>query len=310
MKKIKSLPIIFFVCGMVLSSCGSSTSDTSESTSQETEELSTTASEAEEADSASAESEITADSVTIAEQELYNENGIKITTTGLGEDGLWGPEVKLLIENDSPQNITVQVRNGSVNGYMIDYQMSCDVAAGKKSNDGMELSETELENSGIETIADLEFSFHIFDSESWDTIVDTDIIKLGTSASGNYTQPYDDSGEVVYDENNIRIISKGLVIDDDDIFGPRYFLYIENNSAESITVQARDTSINGFMVDPTLSAEVSSGKKIVTDITFMSSQLEENNITEITEIETAFHIFQTDSWDTIVDTPPVMLNCN
>ncbi len=270
----------------------------------------------EQKDSAEAETEVedakeetqesTANEITIPDGEIFNQDGIKISTTGYDPDGFWGPAIKLLIENDSEKNITVQARNGSVNGYMIDYQMSCDVIPGKKANDTLEISRSQLESSGIDTLADLEFSFHIFDSESWDTIIDSDIIHIATSAAEGHTQAYDDSGDVLYDGNNVRIISKGLMVD--DILGPRFYLYIENNSDQNITVQARDTSVNGFMIDPSISAEVLAGKKIFDDMTFLSTQLEENNITDINEIETSFHIFASDSWDTIVDTDPIVIS--
>lgn len=37
---------------------------------------------------------------------------------------------------------------------------------------------SEFEECGIEKIANLELSFHIFDLESWDTIMDTDAITI------------------------------------------------------------------------------------------------------------------------------------
>ena len=39
--------------------------------------------------------------VEIAEAVILDEAGIKVTATGLEEDSFWGPELKLLIENNS-----------------------------------------------------------------------------------------------------------------------------------------------------------------------------------------------------------------
>ena len=75
-----------------------------------------------------------ATAVSIEEQVLYDENDIKITATGI-EDGWLGTELKLLIENNTDQSITVQAKNANVNGYMVTTMMSADVAAGKKAND-------------------------------------------------------------------------------------------------------------------------------------------------------------------------------
>lgn len=138
---------------------------------------------------------------------------------------------------------------------------------------------------GITDIADISFNFHIFDPTSWDTIIDSSTIALKTSIADTYNQSYDDSGEVIFDQDNIRIISKG--IGDDSILGPFVTLYVENNSSQDITVQVRDTSINGFMVDPSCSIEVTAGRKAVSEITFLSSELDENGIEKITDIETS-----------------------
>ena len=244
--------------------------------------------------------------VTVDETVLLEQDGIKITATGM-DDGLFGTELKLLIENDSSTNLTFQARNASVNGYMVDTMMSEDVAAGKKSNTSLTFSTSGLKDCGIDTIANMEFSFHIFTTDDWDDFLDSDIISLDTSAAGSYTQNYDDSGEVFYDKDGIKIIGKGLS-SNDSFFGPGLIVYIENNSSKNFTVQVRDTSVNGFMIDTIMSEDVIVGKKAITAVTFFSSSLEENGITDITSIETSFHVFDMESWDTIVDTDPITIN--
>ena len=62
------------------------------------------------------------------------------------------------------------------------------------------------------------------------------------------------------------------------------------------------------MIDTSMSEDVIVGKKAITAVTFFSSSLEENGITDITSIETSFHVFDMESWDTIVDTDPITIN--
>lgn len=313
MKK-RSISLVLFTA-LFISACSSSTSEAPiqpASVSQKNTETQPVSSDIAESVSLPEETETEegqSGDITIEEKEIYNQGDIIITATGLKYDGLLGPEVTLLIENNTDTNITIQTRNSSVNGYMADLQMSCDIAAGKKANDGMAISTSELENCGIDTIANIEFSFHIFESDSWDTYADSEPIILTTSAGDNYQQVYDDGGDVLYDNNGIKIISKGLLTDD-SFLGPQFLTYIENNSDQNITVQARDTSVNGFMVNPSMSAEVCSGKKSISSMTFLSSELEENEITEFENIETSFHIFYTDGWDTIADTEPITISFN
>lgn len=244
--------------------------------------------------------------VTITEAVLVDEAGVKITAKSLSTDSFMGPEIKLLIENNSGKDLTVQTRNSSVNGYMVDTMMSADVVNGKKANDSMTIMDSDLEDCGIATITDIEFSFHIFTSEDWETYLDTDMIQIKTSAAETHQQTYDDSGSVAYDANGIKIVVKGLS-GDESFLGDSIVVYIENNNGKNVTVQTRDVSINGFMVDPIFSCEVVNGKRAVDTITFMSSDLEENEITAIETVELSFHIFDADGWDTIVDTDVVTI---
>lgn len=243
---------------------------------------------------------------TIEEVVLMDEAGIKITAKELSSDSFFGPEIKVLVENSSELDLTVQTRNVSVNGYMMDPLFSVDVASGKKANDSITFSDSSLEKCGIETIADIELSFHIFTTEDWETHYDSPLIQLKTSAADSYTYNFDDSGEMVYEQDDIKIVVKGL--SDDDILGPEVLVYIYNGGQDNITVQTRNVSVNGFMVDPIFSSDVGSGKHCVDSISFLSSDLEDNGITEITSLELVFHIFNSDSWDSSVDTDPITLN--
>lgn len=244
--------------------------------------------------------------VTVEQTVLVDRDNVVITATGMDES-VFGPELKLLIENNSDTNLTFQVRNASVNGYMADTMMSEDVAAGKKSNTEITFTTSGLKECGIDTFANMEFSFHIFTTDGWDDYLDTDAITVETSAAAIYTQTIDDSGEVFYDSDGIKIVGKGLS-SDDSIFGPGLIIYIENNSDTDRTVQVRDTSVNGFMIDTVMSQDVVAGKKAITAVTFLSSSLEENSITDITSVETSFHIFDTEDWSNEIDTDPITIN--
>ena len=313
--KMKWLPVVLCLVRFASMAIGSGSS--SSSVGDKTISSVTTSS-----DSGAKESEPTSDkaeepkekakaetaSVTIEEQVLFDADDIKITATGI-EDSWVGTKLTLLIENNSSKGITVQARNAIVNGYMVDTMMSADVATGKKSNDGLTFQTSGLKECGIEDIATMEFFFHIFDSETWDEIVDTDVIKIDTSIADGYVQKYDDSGEVLVDTNGVKIVGKGLS-SDNSVFGPGVILYVENNSDKDITIQVRDVSVNGFMVDTSMSEDIVAGKKAISAVTFFKSSLEDNGITDITDItvvELYFHIFDLKSWDGIFDSDVITI---
>lgn len=241
----------------------------------------------------------------ISETVIVDEAGIKITAKEL-KDGIWGTELKVLIENNSGKDLTIQCRNTSINGYMVENMLSADVTNGKKVNDSITFMSSDFKKCGIEQIADMEFSFYIFDSESWDTYLETDLIQITTSISDSYEYKFDDNGNLLYDNDGIRIIEKGL--SEDSFFGLGVTVYIENLTENNITVQTKDVAVNGFMVDPVFSCDVSANKRAVSEITFFESDFEENGITDIENLELSFHIFNTDNWNDIANTDAITLN--
>lgn len=306
MKRVLAL-ILAAVLALGMTACGGESSQELKKTDQVAAEPVDEAASPEEETVASEAMEETPPELEASIQEtvLVDESGIKITAKSLDPESLFGPELKLLIENTSGKNLTVQCRGASVNGYMVETMMSVDVVDGKKANDSLTFMRSDLELCGITTIAEMEFSFHIFTTDEWEDYLDTDPIVLKTSAADSYQQPVDDSGDTAYEADGIRIVVKGL--SEDDFLGPSIVVFIENTSGQSIMVQARDVSINGFMVEPIFSAEVISGKKAVSSITFMNSELEENEITAIETVELSFYIFDSSTWNDIVNTELVQI---
>ena len=236
----------------------------------------------------------------ITETVILDKEGIKVTAKSISYDSWSGPEIKVLVENNSSENVTIQARKFSINGIMIDPTFSAEVNAGKKANDTISISSSELEAAQISTIKDIEFGLDVFNSDSWNDIFKQEGIKLETNAK-DYVQKYNTDGKLVVDQNNIKIYV--LKKDDKDSFwGADIYVYIENNSSQDITVQARDVSIDGFMIDPTFSSDVSAGKKAYDTITFHESDLKDNDITDIKEIELKFDVFNADSWNDIFKT--------
>lgn len=240
---------------------------------------------------------------TIEECILVDEQGIKITAKSLDHDDILGPAIKVAIENNSGKSLAFSAENVSVNGYMNAAFLYVTVADGKKANEKIILSETDLELCNIETIADIELAFRIIDSENYDVVLDTEIMKLETSAAESYEYTFDDSGEVVYDENGIKIAIKGL--EEDEIWGPSVVVYIENTSDQNVTVSTQDVSVNDYMITASLYAGVVSGKHYVGKITFLSSEMEDNDIAEIETIQLSFQAYNSDSYNTVFETDPI-----
>lgn len=140
----------------------------------------------------------------------------------------------------------------------------------------MYLSSSELKAAGIENVGRIEIYFHAYDSD-WNYIFQNVYSEIQTSEYANMDTTPNDTGTELYNENGIKIVGK--------------------------TVD--NMSVNGFMMSPFFSTTVYDGKKSIDEITLFSSELEENGIEAIEEVELRFHIYDANSYSTITDTDPI-----
>jgi hypothetical protein len=241
--------------------------------------------------------------VSIEEQVLIDQDGIKITALEYVKDSIWGDGIKVLIENETDKDVMVGCNALIVNDYMINDLFASDVAAGKKSNETIYLSSSELKAAGIDTVGRIEIYFHVYDSDSFDNIFDSDCVTIETSAIDSIDMTANDEGTELYNDGGIRIIGK--TVDENSFWGTAILLYIENQSGNNVGISVDDLSINGFMFTPYFSTTVYDGKKCIDDITIMSSELEENGIESIDEVELKFRIYNSDSYETIAESDPI-----
>lgn len=240
---------------------------------------------------------------TIQEQVCFEDSGVKVTAKSMVNDFIWGSGIKLLIENNGSKTYSVYVDQVIVNNCMISSYFSSEVAAGKKANDTLYLSSSDLEASGIDNIGQIEIYFYLYDSDKRETVFRSDCITIKTSLYDKMDTTPNDLGHELFNKNGIRIVGK--YVDEESFWGASVLLYVENKTEKDITVSCGEMSINGFMVTPFFAATVYSGKYAIENITVFSSDLEENEIDRVENVELKFHIYNAKTYDTIVDTPAV-----
>lgn len=243
--------------------------------------------------------------ITIAEQILLERDGVKITATEYVDDSVWGEGIKILIENTTEKNLGISCNAVIVNNYMITDLFTSSVAAGKKANETIYLTSGDLEAAGIDNVGQVELYFHVYDSDSYNTIFDADVVTVKTSAYDTMDTAVSEQGTVLYESNGIKVM--GRYVNEDSFWGAAVLLYLENNTDQNVVVSCENMSINGFMVTPLFHGDVYAGKKAVDEITILSTDLETNGITKIEQIELSFHIYNSDTYNTIADSDAVTL---
>lgn len=241
--------------------------------------------------------------ITIEEQLLFDTEGIKVTATEYVTDSIWGDGIKLLIENNSDKSVTLSCDVLIVNNYMISDLFVSDIAPGKKSNETLYLSSSELKAAGIESVGQVEIYFYTYDTETYDRIFEFDAVTIKTSEFDTMDTTADNVGTELYNENGIRIVGK--TVDEDSFWGAAILLYCENTTGKNVSLYVDEMSINGFMMTPYFYTTIYDQKKSIDDITILSTELEENGIEKIEDVELKFHVYDNDTLDTIVDTQAI-----
>jgi hypothetical protein len=301
MKKFSVLLLCLVMTVFGLCALGSS----SESSSDQKEIVTSDANSADTDTSAAATEDVAESSstdVTIEEQVLVDQDGIKITATEYTADSILGDGIKLLIENTSANDYTVGCDALIVNDYMINDLFVSDIAAGKTANETMYLSSGSLKAAGIDSVGKIEMYFHAYDSQM-DYLFQNVYSEIQTSEFANMDTTPNDEGIELYNQDGIRIVGK--TVDENSFWGTAILLYCENTSGQNVGISVDDMSINGFMMSPVFATTVYDGKRAVEPITILSSDLEENGIESVDEVELKFHIYNAETFETIADSDPI-----
>ena len=160
---------------------------------------------------------------------LLDKDGILVTATGLTEEEWMGPEISVLIENNTDRPITVQALDVSINGIMVSPLFFCDVAAGKKSNETIDFYQTDLDNMGISTIQSIELKLEALDSDDWESIVTGDVVTLRTDAP-EQQQVLDTSGTPALNQDGLEVTVRGVKAGD-STWGPEIQLLLRTRPA-------------------------------------------------------------------------------
>lgn len=106
---------------------------------------------------------------------LYQDDFLTITYDGMKESNL-GYKLNFIIENVSDQKLTVQVRDTSLNGVMIDPMCSIEIAPGKTAKDGLTVFGEDAEETPVEDVEEFETKFHIIKGDGFSDFYDTESI--------------------------------------------------------------------------------------------------------------------------------------
>lgn len=268
---------------------------------------------------------------TLDEAVLMDENGVKITATGLSYTA-YSVDLELTIENNSGKNLSIVSGSlgyscNSINGTMINAgYLNCDVCNGKKANDVMSFSYDALMIYGIHEIADMEIGFSIVDDDYNSSYSGPRSLKTSAADTHEYdadcyeqaiTSPASMSTygyEVVYfgkdasyDQNGVKLLSSSIIKNRDG--ETALLLEFENTTDSMVYLATSDIKLNGLVVNSSIWSNdaINPGKRRIVEVALTSvldsAYWEEYGITQVESIELSVEQFNPEGATVALETP-------
>ncbi len=226
---------------------------------------------------------------TIADEVIVDNEKCLLKIVKAEDDSLWGFTLKAYCENKlSDKKLMFSISDAVVNGYQMVPFWAKEVAPGKAANSDITFSDRDFETAGITTADEIFFTLRIYDSDNWmaDDIVNEayTIYPTGlTKEQVQYPDRMTTGGEyIAVDNESCSFIILGSK--KDSIWGYTLVCYLENKTDKSLMFSWDDVSVNKLMIDPFFGKELLPGARAYGEVNFMSSKLEENNITKVEKI--------------------------
>ena len=222
-----------------------------------------------------------------------------IKITEIDPDNLWGYTLRVQLENKSADKTYMfSVESAAINGVQCDPFFATEVAAGKKANKEINFTNSELEENGIKDYTDIELTFRVYDSNDWmaDDVAKKTIhvYPFGEDKAVKYVRTPQATDNIIVDNEYVTVVVTGY--EDDPIWGYTAKLFLLNKTDKNVMFSVDEASVNGYMADPFFAKSVSAGKCAFSSMSWSDTDLEENGITVIEEIEFNIRAYDEDNW--------------
>lgn len=241
----------------------------------------------------------TSNEIVFEEQTIVDNDACTIRITGVDPGNMWGYTLKAALENKSTDKTYMfSITSAAVNGVQSDPLFATEVAPGKKANSEISFMDSSLRDNGIIDFTDIELSFRVYDSNDWTAASVAEetvhIYPYGEAQAIPFVRQTESSDLVILDNEFLTVTVTGY--DAENMWGYAVNLFLENKSDKEIMFSISEASINGYMADPFYATSVRPGKCAFSSITWFDSTLEENDITEVEEIEFSLRAYDANDW--------------
>lgn len=233
----------------------------------------------------------------IEEISVLDHDEVTVKITGMEIDELWGPMLKVEMENKTDKKLEISVNEAAVNGVSYFSYFTSELPAGKKAIDKIKFSDDDL-NAILGEFTDIWLRFRVREAENWDAedmaAVEVHIYPLGQEAVSRYAYTPDEDDKVLVDDENCTVILTGGKTG--DFWAYAMGVFVENKTDRTLSFSADDVSLNGYVCDPYWSVRVQPHGMSISDMAWSEDELEENGIKTVEELEYVFRVYESEGW--------------
>lgn len=229
------------------------------------------------------------------------------------EGTAWPDELPLYLENLTGQELNMVAGNITVNGYVIDDAYLFSTASDQRIGlFRLNIEENALREAGITTIADVSFRLSLYNADTYETVAETQIIRLHTDAPADFVQSVDDSGTLLWAQDGIRVIFREYKPDDyapEDISNGTLLFYLENSTDRTVDIYTGNVTVNQAETHISLWSQLPPDSRAVS--TMYLHDLEDLEISrpeDITDFTITFAISDPDDWEYGTSTGPLAID--
>ena len=152
-----------------------------------------------------------------------------------------------------------------------------------------------LNKHGFTEIPDIELGFEIYAGDSEEPFMTELVDVVNPDYTGGTPEP-DESGEVMYDKDGVKIVMQGETYDA-DYWGPQIKLYASNSTDKTVFIRIPETTLDGTAFDTYGDMIIAPGKRESEEVAFAFIDDLGRSMTEVepvSEITMKFDIYEYD----------------
>lgn len=238
--------------------------------------------------------------MSMEETVLVDDESCTFTVSLAAENAHLGMTMDAVCANKTDKTLYFTWNSVSVCGYMYDPLWSEQVAPGETVNSVVYIDTWQLEQYGITSVDEIEFTLFIFDSGDFmaEPFVN-EVFRIYPTGLSAETFAYPERAavrgeQVIVDNEDIAFIIEPIREDTETVTLRCYL----SNKTESVLLYAWDSvSVNGCAMDPLWSAQVAAGKQAYADITFYRADLAANGIGLVEEVTFRLTAADAEDWE-------------